>query len=777
MQTKRVFLGVTFLLLLVGWTQTWFTEVRAESQQSVAFSGQVLDPQDRVIPGVEVHLRREGTDFSSSALTDDEGRFQFPDLPGGEFVLTVQFPGFQTYRSVQEIAQSMAGVIISLEIQSYAQEVIVTATMPEFATELTVGGQELEERGAQDLAQFLRQESGLSAFRRGSINFEPTIRGLQENEVGQFVDGTRTFAAGPARMDSDISHVNPHTVQTIRAVKGPYALNWGAGTLSAVQIETFRPPFYGDGIEIHGRAGFNYGKNASSGDGYGSFWGANDRVRFLLFYGLRTGNDYRAGNDEVITADFESHDLNWSLGFLFNPETLLEYSGGYQEQHDIDFPGRLLDATYFFTRSHSWALTWTPRDSSLWEINAQIYVNRKDHLMNNDNKPTAQPNPSRMPPFPIRVDLPTESNTLGGNFDLLLEDRAWDLRVGFDFYNSDQNANRSIFRRDQNVLLFHDIVWPDVDLNDQGIFGQVLYDGERAQVGGTLRLDWVQSSAGEVSDFFRENTSGRLDQTETNFSAALSGKFKVSDFWLISAGLGRSVRTAAAAERYSDRFPSTKFQISAEFMGNPALEPEKALELSLGSEISFQGVFIQVDTFYREIDDYITVVPDPSLPKRLPLSPPTVYRYVNGTEARFYGAEVELRQSVGAFLEWRGSLSYVWAEDDLLNEPVIGIPPLHGRLGLRIHSSDPRFWLDLTATLMDKQSRVAFSRFERLTPGYAVFDLRGGLQLQNDWLFKAGLENLGDRHYSNHLNSVNPFSRKRIPEMGRNFYVGLEFTF
>ena len=109
--------------------------------------------------------------------------------------------------------------------------------------------------------------------------------------------------------------------------------------------------------------------------------------------------------------------------------------------------------------------------------------------------------------------------------------------------------------------------------------------------------------------------------------------------------------------------------------------------LSLGSEISFQGVFVQVDTFYREIDDYITVVPDPSLPKRLPLSPPTVYRYINGTKARFYGGEVKLKQTVGPYAEWRGSLSHVWAEDDLLNEPIIGIPPPSRGIGI----SDPLY--------------------------------------------------------------------------------------
>ena len=36
-----------------------------------------------------------------------------------------------------------------------------------------------------------------------------------------------------------------------------------------------------------------------------------------------------------------------------------------------------------------------------------------------------------------------------------------------------------------------------------------------------------------------------------------------------------------------------------------------------------------------------------------------------------------------------------------------------------------------------------------------------------------GVENLGDKHYFEHLNSPNPFTRQRIPEPGRAVYLSL----
>ena len=115
--------------------------------------------------------------------------------------------------------------------------------------------------------------------------------------------------------------------------------------------------------------------------------------------------------------------------------------------------------------------------------------------------------------------------------------------------------------------------------------------------------------------------------------------------------------------------------------------------------------------------------------------------------------------------------------DELFGEPILGLPPFQGHAALELSTPDRRCWVDLSVTLVDSQTRVAARRFEQVTAGYAAVDLRGRASLSSGWTLKAGIENLGDRLYSNHLNSPNPFTRRRIPEMGRNFYVGLEYEF
>ncbi len=256
----------------------------------------------------------------------------------------------------------------------------------------------------------------------------------------------------------------------------------------------------------------------------------------------------------------------------------------------------------------------------------------------------------------------------------------------------------------------------------------------------------------------------------------------VGDHWSLSLGAGRAVRTATVLERYSDRFPATRFQIAAEFMGDPELDPEASFELDAGVRGTWVGVsggdlLVEVEAFYREIDDYITVAPDPTLPKRLPLSPPVVFRYVNGTRATFWGGELLLRQRLGDRVSWRASLSWVRGEDEAFGEPVLGLPPLHGELGVRLHALENRLWLDVSGRFADRQDRVATSRFEQETPGWAAYDLSVGLELAGGWTLTAAALNLSDKAYAEHLNSPNPFTRERILERGRDLRAGATFAF
>lgn len=74
----------------------------------------------------------------------------------------------------------------------------------------------------------------------------------------------------------------------------------------------------------------------------------------------------------------------------------------------------------------------------------------------------------------------------------------------------------------------------------------------------------------------------------------------------------------------------------------------------------------------RSLRDYITVTSGCGLQRRLPLSPPVVFRYVNGESALFRGWNLGVRRTADRF-EFRVRASKTIAADRELMGPVLGI--------------------------------------------------------------------------------------------------------
>ena len=673
----------------------------------------------------------------------------------------------------------------TLERPLFEQELQVTATALPQPTAQAVSGATLVQGAGPDAAENLRGVAGLGAIRRGGLNLDPQVRGLSETQVAVLVDGTRTFAAGPARMDSGMSHVNPHAVDTVQVVKGPYALTWGAGALSAVRLNTRRPPFNQDGAGWGGEAGLRASDNAGLRDGDVSLYASTPRLRASLLVGRREGGDYQSGSGDRVQAGFTSTETKLHFGWQAKDGLLLELDGGYQDQKDIEYAGRVLDASYFKTRSYAGSFAWTPDGDGVDLVEGKLYSNRKDHLMNNDDKPTARPAPGRIPPFGLLVRLPAEANTSGGRIVVSGHSGAIGWTAGADHYLLQQTARRTIARRDNGFELFNDLVWPDVELSDTGVFLQsdLLPGGAssgRSALVATVRLDrWTAETGAPASDFFLANVGAPEDRDDTLWNAAVAGRRFFGAGWSGTLGVGRTVRTPTALELYSDRFPSTRFQIAAEFMGDPELDPETAIQSDLGVAYAGARFRLDVDGFFRRLDDFVTVQPDPSLSRRLPLSPTTVFRYVNGSRADVYGAEVRATARFSG--TWLGRLDAAWlrGEDRQLDEPLFGIAPPWVGLGVRWSPKGPlqSLWVDLGATWVDEQDRVSQSRLERPTPGYETVSLGAGYTVRERWQLEIGVSNLTDEAYSDHLATLNPFTGRRIEEPGRTFHGRVRVAF
>ncbi len=99
--------------------------ISAAAQQPPGIYGVVVDPSGAVLPAAMVTLPD-----GRSARTGETGRFAFPDLPPGRYVLTVTGYGFQTGRAQVDLATARAELTITLQVTQEVMGIVVETGTP-----------------------------------------------------------------------------------------------------------------------------------------------------------------------------------------------------------------------------------------------------------------------------------------------------------------------------------------------------------------------------------------------------------------------------------------------------------------------------------------------------------------------------------------------------------------------------------------------------------------------------------------------------------------------
>jgi iron complex outermembrane recepter protein len=740
-------------------------------QQHGWIRAEVTDADGAALRGATVQIPASPV----GALTDAAGRAVLGPVPVGAREVRASSLGF---RGATMTVQVPAGdtVTVRFRIDQAPVEIggiSVSVLRPDLRSELELPEQQVREANPHDIGAVLRTLPGLDAVRRGALGLDPVVRGLRDTQVGAYVDGMRTLPGGPGGMDSPLSHVDPSAVRSIQVVKGPYALAWGAGNLSAIRVET--APLPGpDARPV--AAGFFLGHDTNLGarEGGLELFGSQGRLAYTASGAWREGSDYTSGAGVEIPSGFLSRELRGRVGYRPTPSSSLTLSGWYQDQADIDYPGRPLDAEWFHTTSGSLRWQHAPAAGRLRALDVTAYVYRVDHGMNNDGKPTALPNPDRMPAFPLDIRTVSGVDMVGGRVTAdVLPGGGIALEVGVDGYRADHVAEREIHRRDTGARTAHHLIWGGARIATAGAFVRADRALGPVTASGTVRLDRVEAAADTASEFFLQRVSSDLESSETNLSGSLTLTLPLSRSWSVSAGAGSVLRTAEANERFSDRNPARKSQIGAEFVGDPQLRPERCTQADLWLEAAYPRFVASLNLFARRLDDHITVQ-STELPRQSMMSAPTVFRYVNGT-ARYHGAEASVAVALPHALTLSSAAAYLHGHDLTLDEPMIGVPPLRGDIGLRWQPHAGGGFVEGSLRAVARQDRVSPTRGEQTTPGYTTADLQAGFSLPGGIFLRTGVNNLFDREYVNHLNARNPFTGIALPEPGRVLFIRLSY--
>ncbi|MBN9461227.1 MAG: TonB-dependent copper receptor [Burkholderiales bacterium] len=621
---------------------------------------------------------------------------------------------------------------------------------------------------AHDGADFLKSIPGFSVIRKGATDGDPVFRGMSGSRLGIFLDGQEIYGGCGGRMDPPTAYVYPESYDRVTVLKGPQTVIYGAGmSAGTVLFERDLRPLEQTGWSLDGSltAG-SFGRNDQVID----VRGGTPQFQIRAGGTHADADDYKDGDGTRIHSRYTRWNTQASLAWTPDRNTALELSGA-RSDGEAAYADRSMDGSRFARENV--ALKFEKRRLSplVEKIWAQAYRNYVDHVMDN---------------YSLRDQLLTngfsamnpDRTTVGARAGITLAPgEAWSFALGADAKRDTHRTRNAMGQAsgDAANAFFRSLPYEeDMSFRQFGVFGEAAYaleDGARA-VGG-LRMDRHSAEDGRrcVAGMYMNGmcmmapvnqTRGKTDRdTLTSGFLRYEGLFALGDWY---AGLGH-------AERFPDyweRLLRDETTLNSAFL---TIEPEKTTQIDAGLNWRRGEWSGSASAYYGKVQNYVL----------LTWIAPTRVRNVDAT---VYGLEADVIWRFARHWRTTGTLAWVRGSNDTDGKALAQQPPLEGRLALEY--DDGAFSYGALLRLVAAQNRVDIGSGNIVangqdigrSSGFGVLSLNAGWRPKKGMLLTAGIDNVFDRTYAEHLSrtgaSLPGFvfpANTRINEPGRNAWV------
>ncbi|CAE6954690.1 Outer membrane copper receptor OprC [Ectopseudomonas oleovorans] len=624
---------------------------------------------------------------------------------------------------------------------------------------------------ASDAADYLKTIPGFSAIRSGGSNSDPVLRGLFGSRLLLLTDGGQMIGACPGRMDAPSSYIAPETFDLLTVTKGPQTVIWGPGASAGVVRFDREPERFGElGARLHASvlAGSN-GRFDQALDG--AVGGAQGYLRFT---GNRShSDDYDNGNGDTIPSRWDKWNGDVALGWTPDDDSLIELTAG-RGDGEARYAGRGMDGTQFKRESLGLRIERSNLGDVLDKVEAKVYYNYADHIM--DNFRLRVPDPSSMMAMPMASQV--DRRTLGARLAATWRWDELELITGVDAQRSEHRARRSSYSMMSGYTDADRYPWnKDALMHNYGVFAEATWSlAERDRLISGARLD--RASAKD----FRQRFSSMMGMSTANPTAGETRADTLpSGFVRYEHDLAGSPTTVYAGIGHVQRFPDYWELFSAGLNG-PAgadnafdgIKPEKTTQLDVGIQYQSDALQAWASAYAGQVRDYILFD----------------YRGMNtradNVDARIMGGELGVAYSFASNWKADATLAYAWGKNSSDDEALPQMPPLEARLGLSYQRDD---WsVGALWRVVDGQGRIAEGRGNVVgqdldeSAGFGVFSLNGAYRLTSEVKLSAGVDNLFDKRYAEHLNLAGNAGfgfpgDTRIDEPGRTFWAKVDYDF
>jgi len=615
---------------------------------------------------------------------------------------------------------------------------------------------------ASDGADYLKTIPGFSAIRSGGTNGDPVLRGMFGSRLNILTNGGVMLGACPNRMDAPTSYISPETYDRLTVIKGPQSVIWGPGGSAGTILFEREPEKFGTlGSRVN--ASLLAGSNgrfdkvldaaAGNSQAYARFVGNQSR-----------SDDYHDGNDDTVPSRWDKWNGDVTLGWTPDQDTLLELTAG-KGDGEARYAGRGMDGSQFKRESLGLRFEKSNLGEVLDKVEAQVYYNYADHVM--DNYSLRTPSGSGMMGMPMVSNV--DRRTMGARVKATWRWADVQLVSGID---AQTNEHRQ--RGGMGVDAHKGQAWTkDADFHNYGAFSELTWyvSGEDRLITGA-RLD--RASA-------RDFRKGSATEGDTRADTLPSGFVRYEhDLAAIPAttyiGLGH-------AQRFPDYWElfSPKLAPAGAANAFDGIKPEKTTQLDFGIQYRDARLEAWASGYVGQIRDYIL------FDYRTGMMGMSTSQAQN-IDARIMGGEVGAAYKLSENWKADATLAYAWGKNSSDGKALPQMPPLESRLGLT-YSRDVwsvgALWRLVAAQnrIAENQGNVVGKDYEK-SAGFGVFSLNGAYKVNNNLKLSAGVDNLFDNTYAEHLNLAGnagfgypATDPQPVNEPGRTFWTKVDFSF
>ena len=766
----------------------------AQQPDDGVITGRVTDARTyKPVPFAEIIIVGHERGDASNA----RGLFFIGGLPPGEYDLQVRRQGYspRTLTGVRVNPGDTLRLDIALEPAVIAMdELVVTASrMEEFEYDIPqlismVTRRQLRDRMANQTPEALREAMGVFMQKTNQGGGSPILRGLKANKVLLLIDGIRmnnaTYRGGNLQY---LNTVDPFSLQRIEVVHGPVSVLYGSDALGgAIHLVTREPELSPKGVRWQAVLGGLASSADQSRMAHGQVIVAGRKLGLLMTGGWRSYGDVIRGSRggellmQRLRSDsrtvrrlerrqspngYRAYDVFAKA--LWQPTADAEMVLAYQNSRQPEVPRY---DVYEVQKYLLWQYRPQERDLAYavlrWK-RPNRFFQQAALTLSWHRQYEQRVRQKRASSWRTYDAFRTETLGVQWQFTRIVADNHL-LIYGMDYYR-DRVAARSYRESpDAEVVQSRPPLFPDGSrYQSLGMYAWFEWRPSlrlKLDFGGRLsrfRLRAPFSPAYSATARF-----GTVQQSPSALTFSLGMKLDMAEnlAWIANLAQGFRSPNLDDVSKLGPGKGGAFYDVP-----NPQLQPEKNWSVDTGFKWLSEHLKGEAVVYYNALRDLMVRRPAEFNGKPYVLEGgDTLWVYHKANAGRAFTT------GFAAGFEWRpadgwmgfGNLSYTYGQDLTHEEPLSGIPPLSGVLGVRRERG--RFWVELNLRFAATQERLSEEDRQDLripeggTPGWKTLNLRLGYVLTPRLHLRAAVMNLLDENYREHLSGFNAPGRNLI---------------